>query len=77
MMLIDAGTRENGPELGAGANAEMVRVTTGIITPLAGVEGKMELGYHRVLAQDLAESEWKEGVMLLGIGRPFVNMGRR
>ena len=73
MMLIDARTR---PELGAGANAEMVRITTGIIIPLAGVEGKMELGYHRVLAQDLAESEWKEGVMFLGIGRPFVSMGR-
>ena len=33
------------PELGAGADAGMVWIPPGIIIPLSGVEGKMELGY--------------------------------
>jgi hypothetical protein len=60
------------PELSAGVKRWDGRDPPGITIPLPGAEGKMELGY-RVFAQDLAESEWKEGVML-GLGRPFVSM---
>ena len=49
---------------GAGADAVFVGVPPAVVVPFARVESEMQLG-DRVFAQNLAERQRKQGIMLL------------